>query len=156
MSNRSVSAERNTCRLPARMASKPASRRPKSATRQRHEADQATTLVRVLSLSRDPGLRSLRKLVLERAGFAVIAPDDPKQWSATIAEQEFDVMLLGHSLMPEELDAAMKDCRKQSPRVPIVLSIAGGRRICNERPDVYVEAIDGPEALAAAIRGALS
>lgn len=61
-------------------------------------ADVADLDNRVLVLDDDPGIRTLQRRALERAGYRVVAVETPEQAIAQIAQERPDVLLLDYRL----------------------------------------------------------
>lgn len=57
---------------------------------------------RILVVSHDPGLADVRRKVLEKAGFEVLAATDPNVIQATCASHKPRLVMIGYSLQPSE------------------------------------------------------
>jgi DNA-binding response OmpR family regulator len=57
---------------------------------------------KILVVSRDPGLADVRRKVLEKAGFEVLAASDSSAIPATCATHKPRLVMLGYSLLPSE------------------------------------------------------
>jgi len=53
-------------------------------------------------VSHDPGLADVRRKVLEKAGFEVLAATDPSVIQATCASHKPRLVMIGYSLQPSE------------------------------------------------------
>ncbi|MGB9122840.1 MAG: hypothetical protein WCE73_19645 [Candidatus Angelobacter sp.] len=57
---------------------------------------------KILVVSHDPGLADVRRKVLEKAGFEVMAATDPSAIQATCASHKPRLVMIGYSLQPSE------------------------------------------------------
>ncbi|MGC2742664.1 MAG: hypothetical protein WA672_05715 [Candidatus Angelobacter sp.] len=57
---------------------------------------------KILVVSRDPGLADVRRNVLEKAGFEVLAASDSTAIPSTCAVHKPRLVMLGYSLLPSE------------------------------------------------------
>ena len=80
----------------------------------------------ILTISRDPGLQHTRTLVLERAGYRVVAAENDKDALSSISsDPHFDLVLLCHSV-PEKSRVLLADKIKEAhPNWPIMMLYNG-------------------------------
>jgi len=57
---------------------------------------------KILVISRDPGLADVRRKVLEKAGFEVLAASDSTSIQPTCAAHKPRLVMVGYSLLPSE------------------------------------------------------
>ena len=101
--------------------------------------------------------RTLRKLVLQRQGYEVIAVSSGKEALAILATRHFDLVLTDQ-MMPGMVGTELtRQIKLASPTMPVVI-ISG----VNELPadssyaDRFISKIEGPEALFSGIAEVLS
>jgi CheY-like chemotaxis protein len=101
--------------------------------------------------------RTLRKLVLQKQGYEVVAVDSGKEALAVLATRYFDLVLTDQ-LMPGMLGTELtRQIKLAKPATPVVI-ISG----VNELPadssyaDRFISKIEGPEALFTGIAEVLS
>lgn len=104
---------------------------------------------RILSLSEDPQLGPLRATVLRHAGFDVTHPQGKQAVHGCLEEQNFDLLILGHSIAVEHTRDYVAKFREKNPAGK-VLAVAQ-TDLLPIRADRVVRAIDGPEVLISAI-----
>ena len=61
----------------------------------------------------------MRRKVLEKAGFEVIAASDPQAAARTCAEHDLKLVMLGHSLLPAEKRRVWAEVRERR-QIPIL------------------------------------
>lgn len=107
----------------------------------------------ILSVSRDERLLRTREMVLESAGWQVVPAMETDEALRRFQEQDFDVVVLGHSIPSSEriwLAQTMKSIRSN---VPIVMvCIQGDNTFSTKFADARVGSLDGPVVLINAIR----
>jgi DNA-binding NtrC family response regulator len=106
----------------------------------------------VISTGSDSELLWLRNAVLRSAGFTVFTTESEKQALEIIGEGKCGVLLLCFSLSEAAKKRLSNAFRKRCPLGRVVLV---GNKATDERADfadAIVYAIDGPEALIAAVR----
>jgi DNA-binding response OmpR family regulator len=104
---------------------------------------------RILSLSGNPELGKLRAMVLRQAGYEVLWPSSKDDAERTIRDENFDVLLLGHTVSGDTARELAEAFRIKNPNGKIIAVMA--TNYVKVRPDRTVKAIDGPEALLEAI-----
>ena len=75
--------------------------------------------VTVLFVSRDPELADVRRVTLEKAGFAVVPATDAHSVTAACQEHSIEVAMIGYSLAPADKRVIANAIRK-SCRVPVL------------------------------------
>ena len=100
----------------------------------------------------------IRELALYRAevlrdrGFEVATPDSREEAIAGIRKGNFDVAILTYTLPNDIVQELAQLVREHCPECPLI-AISNNTRMDREiRPDVMVNADDGPNALIAALR----
>jgi CheY-like chemotaxis protein len=115
--------------------------------------NSASTLPVILCVDDETNPLTIRKFVLQRAGYHVITADSAKKALEIVGGTHIDLVLSDH-LMPEmtgaELVARVKQIR---PRLPFVL-ISGVNDLPAgaELADVFLSKLEGPEAMISNIR----
>ncbi|HEY1578297.1 MAG TPA: hypothetical protein VGF82_14610 [Terracidiphilus sp.] len=100
---------------------------------------------RVLCVGRDPRLLETRQLVLAKR-YETVTVGSIEEMRALPIEEEFDVVVLCHSLSFEECDLSSELARGRWRHAKIVaLSIQQGD--CSVAADQTVRALDGPRFL---------
>jgi|SRR5947209_19119895 len=108
---------------------------------------------RVLSLSANPELGKLRAMVLRHAGYDVVWSPTRKEAEQLIRDQDFDVLLIGHSISGDTARELAEAFRGGNPKGKVIAITASAYIMV--RTDKTVRAIDGPEALLEAIEEVL-
>ena len=110
---------------------------------------QASVSTTILVVSRDPKLADVRKSVLERAGFAVVAASDTATVEKTCSEGTVHLVMLGYSLHPADKRRIWKAAREKC-KVPILeLHRKGAPEVVDQNvfyheaqsPDDFLEAV---------------
>ena len=111
----------------------------------------------ILCVDDEPNALTLRKLVLQKAGYEVITASSGKQ-ALELAESRSIDLLVSDQLMPGMTGTQLaKQMRIVAPKVRIIL-LSG----VNEMPpdasvaDVFLSKVEGPEALCKTVASALS
>ena len=104
---------------------------------------------RVLSVSTEPDLAAARALTLRDAGHQVTTAAGRTEAEQAIADGEFDILVLCHTVPAEAALAIAEAFRKVNPAAKVV-AVASGWFIV-VRADRVVQMSDGPHALLAAI-----
>jgi DNA-binding response OmpR family regulator len=93
-----------------------------------------------------------RAEVLRGSGFEVMTPDSREEAIAAIRKGNFDLAILTYTLPNDIVQELAQLVREHCPECPL-LAISNNTRMDREiRPDVMVNADDGPSALIAALR----
>ncbi len=107
----------------------------------------------ILSVSRDERLLRSRQMVLESAGWQVVTTTDTMDALRWLAEQDFHVVVMGHSIPAAERVSLAQKMKILKSHVPIVMvCIEGDNAFRTEVADARVGSLDGPVVLINAIR----
>lgn len=107
----------------------------------------------ILSVSWDERLLRTRQMVLESVGWQVVTTTDTVDALRWLGEQNFDVVVMGHSIPYAERVPLMQKMKIVKPDVPIVMMcIQGDNAFRREVADARVGSLDGPVVLINAIR----
>lgn len=109
-------------------------------------------LTLVLSIGLDSELLSTRNLVLQSAGYTVVAAISLKEAVDRFRDGDFDTVLLCHSVPAKEKDRLTSWIRASGSRIPVV-SVSGGPCQCDTLTDATVES--NPTSLLKGMREAL-
>lgn len=109
-------------------------------------------LTLVLSVSLDPELLDTRNLVLQSAGYTVVAAFSPREAVDRLREGDFDLVLLCQSIPTKDKDHLVLWLRASGSRIPVI-SISG---FLYQR-DAFADAtvVSDPNVLLMAIREVL-
>lgn len=109
---------------------------------------------RILSISYDEALLTTRQLILERAGFEVSsALGFAEALERCDSGQEFDLVLLGHS-MPRKDKTALIGALRPTCNAPVLSIRRHGEEPLPEA-NYSIDSYDGPAALIKAVKSAL-
>ena len=107
---------------------------------------------RILMFGRIRELALYRAEVLRDRGFEVTTPDSREDAIAAIRKGGFDVAILTYTLPNDIVQELAQLVREHCPHCPLI-AISNNTRMDREiRPDVMVNADEGPSALIAALR----
>jgi len=104
---------------------------------------------RILSLSANPELAKLRAMVLRHAGYSVTWPSSKQEADQILQNESFDILLIGHTISGQSARQFAEVFRARNPHGKIVAIMAATYLMV--KTDRTVKALDGPEALLAAI-----
>jgi CheY-like chemotaxis protein len=107
----------------------------------------------VLAIGLDPSLMTIRDLVLQSAGYAVVEASSLEEAVDHFQSGDFDLVLLCYSVPAGDRERLASLIRASGSRIPIV-SIAGSLGECDTFANSTLE--DGPNKFVAGIRDALS
>jgi CheY-like chemotaxis protein len=107
----------------------------------------------VLAIGFDLSLMTIRDLVLQSAGYAVVEASSLEEAVDHFQSGDFDLVLLCHSVPAADRERLASLIRASGSRIPIV-SIAGSLGECDAFANSTLE--DGPNKFLAGIRDALS
>jgi DNA-binding NtrC family response regulator len=108
-----------------------------------------------MSSGDDPSLLSVRTLVLEHSGFAVV-PCLPEKVLTTLSERDdIQAVVLCHSIDLDERIELAEQMREASPNLAIVVMHRTNEAFDAANCDSVVESLAGPDALVRAVRRAL-
>jgi len=102
----------------------------------------------ILSVSPNSATQITRNLILERAGYQVIAAGDLKEALQLFEQRNVDAVLLADSMNAEYREKLATTLKRLRPAVPIVmLCKMGDSRTLRQIADEQVESGDGPQSL---------
>jgi CheY-like chemotaxis protein len=107
----------------------------------------------VLAIGFDLSLMTIRDLVLQSAGYAVVEASSLKEAVDHFQSGDFDLVLLCHSVPAGDRERLTSLIRASGSRIPIV-SIAGSLGECDAFASSTLE--DGPNKFVAGIRHVLT
>src|SRR5438552_8797913 len=104
------------------------------------------TSMTILDVSYDEELLKLRKNFLELQGYAVYSMTNVDEALVRISVQDFDAVLIGHSVPPEARQTFVRAARELCPSLPMVaIVLTPGER--EELADESVAGSAGRDAL---------
>jgi DNA-binding response OmpR family regulator len=112
---------------------------------------------RILSTSRDATVLRTRNLVLQSAGYEVVAALDSEQFMRLLEGQSFDLVVLGDSIEVDERINLARKARASKPDVPLIIFFktpAEAQRLF-AHAHTLIGSLEGPERLIAAVRAAV-
>ncbi len=109
----------------------------------------------VLVVSRDDRLLSTRTLILARL-YETTGLADVSEMETLPPESRFDLVLLCHTLAPEDCEYASKMIRERWPRAKIVVLVSGQTGCLSPAADRTLSGGDGPRVLLQTIDQLLS
>jgi DNA-binding NtrC family response regulator len=110
----------------------------------------------VLVFGRDYQLVITRSLILEKAGFHVRTATSVPDIQQLLSEPTMDVMVLCHSLSPQDCDEALLITHQRWPNMQTVALVSGSSSCGSEAADAIMEATEGPAKLINAVRARLN
>jgi DNA-binding response OmpR family regulator len=110
----------------------------------------------VLVFGRDHQLVHTRTLILQKAGFLVHTAASLPDIQQLPNEPSVDVMLLCHSLSPQDCDEALAITHHRWPRMQTIALTAGHSDCGADSADVIMEVAEGPAKLINAVRNRLN
>ena len=110
----------------------------------------------VLVFGRDHQLVHTRGLILEKAGFRVRTAASVPDIQQLLSEPIMDVMVLCHSLSPQDCDEAVALTHERWPNLQTIALTSGSRDCGSESADAVMAASDGPAKLIHAVRSRLN
>jgi DNA-binding NtrC family response regulator len=112
---------------------------------------EQTVSAGILVYGRDEVLLGTRTMILENAGFRVQSAINYADAEAMIMSGNVSLVVLCHSLTPEDCEAIFKLVSGRNPSVSTLVLTAGASR-CSERPPTAIlSAFDGPRKLVEAV-----
>jgi len=81
---------------------------------------------KILVVSHNPRLAHVRRRVLEKAGFEVIAANDSQAAGKTCAEHNPRLVVIGHSVLPADKRRVWAEVREQCQIPVVALQKEGG------------------------------
>jgi DNA-binding NtrC family response regulator len=111
---------------------------------------------KLLLLSADPELSSLRRHVLVHAGFTVARAESRKEALQLLEQEKFDVLVISYSMSQENITEMAELFRSHNSNSPIVTVAKGGWQDLKIEFDAAVTGDEGPEALIETVETALN
>lgn len=106
----------------------------------------------LLHFGHDGLLSETRALVLEEAGYEVVLAHSGKDALTVLRNRSVAVVLVCHSVPPDEAQAVLAEMKRLRPQVPIVVVHVGGLTQPERRyADGFVDGLRGPDHLLARI-----
>jgi DNA-binding response OmpR family regulator len=106
----------------------------------------------VLVFGRDDQLVHTRCLILEKAGFRVRTAASLPDLRQLLAEPSMDVMLLCHTLSPQECDEALNLTHQRWPLMQTIALSSGSSDCGSDAADAVIEVREGPAKLINTVR----
>jgi DNA-binding response OmpR family regulator len=110
----------------------------------------------VLVFGRDHQLVHTRSLILEKAGFRVLTASSLPDIQRLLSEPTMDVMVLCHSLSPQDCNDALRITHERWPHIQTVALVSGSSNCGSQVADTVMDATDGPVKLISAVRNRLN
>ncbi len=114
------------------------------------------TSASVLVFGRDDQLVHTRCLILEKAGFRVHTAASIPDLEQLLSQPTMDVMVLCHSLSPQDCDEALILTHERWPRLQTIALVSGSSNCGSEFADAVIETAEGPAKLVTAVRQRLN
>jgi DNA-binding NtrC family response regulator len=105
----------------------------------------------VLVFGRDYQLVHTRGLILEKAGFQVRTASSLPEIQQLLSKPTMDVMLLCHSLSPQDCAEALIITHERWPRIQTIALVSGSSGCGSKSADTIMEASEGPAKLISAV-----
>ncbi len=102
---------------------------------------------RILSISRNPRLLASRNDALALAGYTVAVPREPTEAVLLASQQDFDAVVVGHSVEGETRKSLIRRLRDLRPYTPIVFVYAEPEKMEEPLADASVDVTTGPTPL---------
>ena len=110
----------------------------------------------ILCVSRASAAQVTRNLVLEQAGYRVLATEDPTEAERIFSDGEIHAVLFGEAIQAQQQIELGTSFKRINPSVPIVfLYRMNGFRVPPGIADEQVESLGGPRLLLQALRRVL-
>lgn len=110
----------------------------------------------ILCVSRASAAQVTRNLVLEQAGYRVLATEDPTEAERIFSGGEIHAVLFGEAIQAQQQIELGTSFKRTNPSVPIVfLYRMNGFRVPPGIADEQVESLGGPRLLLQALRRVL-
>lgn len=99
---------------------------------------------------------SLRKLVLESAGYSVLTATNATQGLEVFNSNSINLVITDHLLAPGTGRSLVAELRRLSPKLPIMI-LSGGTALREmvEPPDYCLHKLEGPTEMIAKVRSAI-
>ncbi len=106
---------------------------------------------RILSISRNPRLLTMRDESLALAGYAVASPREPSDAALLLSQGGFDAVVIGDSVEREIRQVIIAAVRNMSPQTPIFFVFTEPERSEEPLADMCVDGTSGPMPLLIAL-----
>ena len=111
----------------------------------------------ILCIDDDPDLLHLHTIVLERAGYSVVAASAATQAMEVFREKPVDLVITDHILPGRSGSELIAEMKRMKPTVPIImLSGLPEAPEGEQHADVFVEKIGGTQALLRTVASTLT
>jgi CheY-like chemotaxis protein len=121
-----------------------------------HASHQGMPKSRILTLSHDHELSSLRARILEDAGYSVTAPCGQAEALLALVKDEFDLVLLCHSMVERFVNEVLRMYREANPNGRVLGVLESRSDLPKFKVDQTVAGADGPDALLRAVESCLA
>jgi hypothetical protein len=106
----------------------------------------------ILCVSRASAAQVTRNLVLEQAGYRVLATEDPQEAERIFSDGGISAVILGETIQAQQRIELGASFKRIKPSVPIVLLYRmNGFRVPSGIADEQVESLGGPKLLLQAL-----
>jgi CheY-like chemotaxis protein len=111
----------------------------------------------VLCVSKISAAQMTRNMILERAGYRVVAIDDPAEAVRMFMASPVNAVVFGDSIQREQRFELARTFKQFNPSVPIVaLSKSSGSQLPSGLVDEQLESLGDPQLLLEALKRVLS
>jgi DNA-binding response OmpR family regulator len=104
-------------------------------------------MIRILSVSRNTLLLVKRNNALAVAGHSVCSPKTPEDAPLMLAQGDFQAVIIGHSVSPEQRKQIIPVLRKVRSEIPIIFVYASPEPGQEPLADLCVDVADDPAEL---------
>ncbi len=109
-------------------------------------------MARILSVCSDTHLLVTRNDALAAAGYFVSSPKTPEDAPWLLAQGDFNAVIIGHSIAPEQRKEIIPALRKANPAIPIIFVYSSPEPGDEPLADLCVDVADDPAELVKAIK----
>lgn len=118
------------------------------------EAGTKRTPARILSVTNDPSLAATRKMLFTSAGFHVSSTSGIHQALELCAHEDFDLIIIGHSMPMEQTRLLVKELRLRCDTPLLVLQRPGESLVTDV--DYIFDSMESPALLLETVMNILS
>jgi DNA-binding NtrC family response regulator len=118
------------------------------------EAETRRTPARILSVTNDPSLAATRKMLFSSVGFQVSSTSSIHQALELCAHEEFDLIVIGHSMPMEQTRLLVKELRRHCDTPLLVLQRPGESLVTSV--DYIFDSTESPALLVETVMNILS
>jgi DNA-binding NtrC family response regulator len=104
-------------------------------------------MARILSVSRNIHLLHKRNHALAMAGYSVRSPKTPADAASLLTESDFQAVIIGHSVAPEQRKQTIPALRNVNPNIPIIFVYATPELGVEPLADICVDVSHDPDKL---------